>query len=168
MSFPRRGVLQSAPAVWFAGLALLGAPVAAASVVESTTRPSSPPLLTTWSGRDVTSDPLVRGALPESSSSRTLHSGSSRSTPAAPLPVSADLATPGMMADSLLGAGIPPTYRPATKADNAPDDTATAALSKPKVEESLLVPVPAIGAGWALILGAGMYQIGARALRLRR
>jgi hypothetical protein len=67
-------------------------------------------------------------------------------------------------ADTLLSnTGTPPDLRPTPPRshDQAVDD------DRPDGGD-LAVPLPAIGAGWALFIGASMYQFGSRALRLRR
>ena len=59
----------------------------------------------------------------------------------------------------------PPTK---TNRDDSHSPKTTSANGGASSDDSLLVPIPAIGAGWALIMLVGMYQIGARSLRLRR
>jgi hypothetical protein len=178
MSFSWRGVVvRSAPAVLLTGL-LLGSSSASASVsdlqkpaLERAPGENPRAITTTWSTSDLGPDALGNRAVPASTLSPMPRSGDARAlnngsanVSSSPLIIAPDLSR---STDALLG-GIPPTYRPSASSDNASEDPTAAAYSKPKVEESLVVPVPAFGAGWALILGAGMYQIGARTLRLRR
>jgi hypothetical protein len=51
---------------------------------------------------------------------------------------------------------------------NTPTTIAQSVLPADEPKQDLVVPIPVVGAAWTLLIGAGMYHYGSRAMRLRR